>query len=286
VSELEHGRALLAARRPADALAHLQRAIAADPTDAEAHCSLAVALLRLDRPADAIQAAERAAACDPDLEWPHRVRALALLRLRKPKPALAAAEQAVRLAPDQPHGHFVVVDCHLARQHVTEAARAAERCRAVAPDQSMGHHAMARVALASRRWREAEAACRQALAIDPDDATVRHDLGVAISKQRGRTVEGIEHLTAASRLDPTDGSSRTQAVKTARAWVGGGAIGLYFALRTVLFVGRNWNSQRGTSIAMISIVVAVVVGLLVLRRHRLARLPAGVRELVPRRRRR
>jgi tetratricopeptide (TPR) repeat protein len=75
---LNHGSALLDSGRPADAIAHYNRALELQPNDPAALFSLAKARLALDQPALALELSERALAKDPaDL----KARAMQLLAL-------------------------------------------------------------------------------------------------------------------------------------------------------------------------------------------------------------
>lgn len=74
-SALAHVRALIDLHRYDAAASAAADVIASDPSDVEARCLFALALLRADRPDDALRAAEEAVGTDPDSAWAHQLRA-------------------------------------------------------------------------------------------------------------------------------------------------------------------------------------------------------------------
>jgi tetratricopeptide (TPR) repeat protein len=282
MSDLARASALCDIGRYEDALPFAQRAVAADPADPEPHCVLASALYHLDRYADALQAAERAIGQDPNQEWPHRIRALSLLGSKKKRAALQAAREAVRLGPDLAETHHVLVQTLLANHRLKEAKREAEECLALRPDSALGHNAVAIVMLHAKKWRLSEEASLRALAIDPESSVARHNLGIAVSRQRGRTLEGVSHLTEASKLNPNDPLSREQAVAVGRRYAVGGFFVTYLLLRLLITGLRTSNdSAVGSSVFLLAFVVITAL-VLVRRRRRLQQLPEGVAELIRR----
>jgi tetratricopeptide (TPR) repeat protein len=283
MSELDRARVLRDVGRYDDAVAAIQRALAAGETDAESYALLASVLHRADRHAEALKAADMAAAQDPEAEWAHRLRALALLGLKRTVPAQAAAEQAVRLAPEGVEARYVLAQVQMVNLKLADAEESARACIAINPNSELGHIALSQVLINARRWAEAEAACRRALAIDPNDPAARHNLGVAISRQRGRAVEGVQHLTEASKLDPTDSLSRQQAVAAGRAYVAGGAVAIYAMIQVVRVTAGSWSGSAVSTLLVALVILAVLAGWIAMRRRRLAQLPTGVAELVRRR---
>ena len=281
MSDLERARALCSLGRYEDALPLIHRALAGDPTDPDAQCLLGATQYHLGRYDEAMKAAGRAITQDPTREWPHRIRALSLLQLGKKRDALAAAREAVRLAPDLADTHYVLTQAELANHRMADAHRSAQRSVALAPNSTTGHNAVALVMLQSRKWRDAEAACLRALAIDPEDVPARHNLGLAVSHQKGREVEGVAHLTEASKLDPSDPLSREQAVAAGRRYAAGGVVGIYLLIQFIRYAVTT-DSEGSSAFAWVMVACFFALGtwLLVRRRRRLAELPHGVAELI------
>ena len=82
-------------QRYQEAVTELNRAIAADPDEADYWCLLAVSQLNLpDKNHEALASAGRAIALSPNSDWPHRLSSLALNRLRRCDEAIAEARAA------------------------------------------------------------------------------------------------------------------------------------------------------------------------------------------------
>ncbi|MDD9843007.1 MAG: tetratricopeptide repeat protein [Thaumarchaeota archaeon] len=90
------GRALLGLGRVAEALAELERAVAAEPKNAEAHADLGSALQRLGRHGEALESVDRAISIDPDDADLHARRGHILKSLGRSAESGAALERAAR----------------------------------------------------------------------------------------------------------------------------------------------------------------------------------------------
>ena len=244
-------RALLDAHRPAEAADRARQAIAADPHDPEARCTLALALRDQGAVADALTAAEGALAVAPEYEWGHRLRATLLGQLGRRKEAVEAARTAVSLAPDLPHTWVTLADLlsEFPRGR-KEAQQAAERARSLAPYETLGHIALSVVAIRRQRWRDAEEHSRAALAIDPEDADALNNLGVALLNQ-GKKKEAVHYFASSSQLDPRDPTARNNAL----AAVSGG-VGIILAVQVV----RGLFALVDEDSPWITVLVALVLG--------------------------
>ena len=94
------GNALLDMKRPAEALASYDRVIALKPDFAEAYNNRGNALIDLKRPADALASYDRAIALEPDFADAYNNRGIALTDLKRPEDALASYDKAIALKPD------------------------------------------------------------------------------------------------------------------------------------------------------------------------------------------
>lgn len=198
---LARGETLLELGRTAEAIPWLQRAIGRDPTNARAHCLLALTLLRLEDYPRALQMAEEAARIAPDGEWPNRLRSSALLEMDRIAEAHEAAREAVRLSPDAPAALAILVRAELAAGLVGGARVTAERLVALASQQAASHLALGNVALHQGAFPGAEAHYRRALALDPQNLEAMNNLLVALQRQ-GKKKEAIDRFYAAARSAP------------------------------------------------------------------------------------
>ena len=87
-------------KRPAEALASYDKAIALKPDDAEAHNNRGNALRDLKRPEEALASFDKAIALKPDYAEAHNDRGNALLHLKRPAEALTSFDKAITLKPD------------------------------------------------------------------------------------------------------------------------------------------------------------------------------------------
>jgi Flp pilus assembly protein TadD len=144
------GLMLMALERQSEALAAFDRELAINPVDAKTLNNRGVALFDLGRSADALDSYDRALALDPDYAEAINNRGVALRKLKRPADALACHERAMALRP----GYI-------------DAFR-----NSIAALRELG------------RLEEALSACEQALAVDSADpdtlasyALVQYDIG-------------------------------------------------------------------------------------------------------------
>ena len=93
------GRALLGLGRVAEALAELERAVAAEPKNAGAHADLGSALQMLGRHGEALESVDRAISIDPDDANLHARRGNILKSLGRASESGAALERAAGAGP-------------------------------------------------------------------------------------------------------------------------------------------------------------------------------------------
>lgn len=207
-SPIERARLLLQSGRNEDALEELGRALAVDPTDAEAHGLRALALMDLKRLPEALESAQQAAGEDPEDAFGHRVLGWVLLRMQKPKPALASAEEALSIDPEDEGLYALQASCLVTLRRWDEGLVAAEAGLEIDPDdvQLTNLRALCLRQLGQRD--EAADALRTSLGVDPENAWTHESLGWAAIHE-GNKDEAIQHFKEALRLDPSDEGART-----------------------------------------------------------------------------
>ena len=188
---------LLCSLRRFDEAADLARhAVATSPTDAQAWCLLAQALLGRDDDAEALDAATRGAGLSPTDEWPHRLRSIALGSLGRDHDALTAAIEAVRCAPFGWHAHCQVAQCSAVVGLRDQAEGAAMKAISLAPDESHAWYVAGVVAARAKDTALATSRFQRALALDPQNANAHAGLA-RLRVGRGRFVDPA-HLAAAT----------------------------------------------------------------------------------------
>jgi predicted Zn-dependent protease len=209
------GEALAAARRGEGARAEeeARRAVAEAPADPVGRAALALALLAGRRPREAVPEAEAASRLAPGRVWALRLRSAALREAGRPRESVLAAEEAVRIDPADPGAQVAHALALLAAGRAGTARRPLERTLALRPDDPVALRLLGHVALA-RDPVEAESLFRRSLRADPTSVQGRVGLARALFRQ-GRTGEGEEVFRAAAAADPAvarDRESRRRAV--------------------------------------------------------------------------
>lgn len=248
----QRGLALLAARRPEEAIGVFLQAVAADPSNVQNLCQLSLAYLQAGLFPESLAAANDAAVAGPTSDWPQRLRASALLKMGIPESARSAAREAVKLAPVSSDSYLMMAEAEAANHDLKEARAAAEHARDLAPRRAAPYVTLSMVALRARRWPEAEAQARQALAIEPENTHALNNLGLALRYQ-GRRREAVHYLGTASRLDPRNPLYRRNAKRAAAGFGGAGVL-------AVLLLA--WFVAGGVLFFVVGLACAVVLALL------------------------
>lgn len=134
------------AATPAESVALISGAIALNPSDPVAHCSLGKIYLEMNR-------IEEAAAC---------------------------FEEALRLKPDYAEAHYKLGNAVKIQGKLDEALACYQRARSFNPEYAEAHNNEGAVFQERRQWNEAIASYRAALAINPGLAYAHHNLGLVL----------------------------------------------------------------------------------------------------------
>ncbi|MEW6249469.1 MAG: tetratricopeptide repeat protein [Planctomycetota bacterium] len=215
-ADVVRGRLLLAQSRPKEAEEYLRRGLGADPSDAEAHALLALALGELKRPADALREARLAIRLAPDLPYCHYVHASVLSQQDQEAEAEQAAREAVRLDPEDADYHALLAAILYDRRRWAESLEAAETGLRCDPQHvlSLNVRAMALVKLGRRT--DAAETLASALAHDPHDDVTHANRGWALLHS-GKSKEALEAFREALRLNPQNEFAREGIIQALRA---------------------------------------------------------------------
>lgn len=138
------------------------------------------------------------------------------------------------------------------------------------------------VFLKRRRYKEAERHFRRALELDPDYFEAVNNLGLAVSRQRGRRREAIDIFVRANELQPESGVAERNLTDSTRHWLSGAALvaswGIFRMIRTAWMEG-NWQGLWSPWVIALWSAVAVAVTVLVIRNRR-RDLPRREREML------
>jgi len=230
---------LLQRARYSDAEALLRRAIAEDPTDAEAHTLLAFALLYQGRATDALLEAQAAVRFAPDDPSGHYAGAIILTEMGKYDEALSAIRAAIRLVPEMPRYHAVMGNIYLRQRKWQQALDAAEIGLRFDSENIQCNNIRAMALVKLGRQDEAGQSLEAILALNPENAMTHANQGWALLHS-GHHEQALEHFREALRLNPQLGWAREGIVEALKArnpiyWV---------MLRYFLWMSRLGGSAR------------------------------------------
>ena len=251
--EIESAKQAISAGSFEEAVATLERVIAANPDDADAQLLLGTALALIPRRSESIQALRRAVELRPDSAVAYNSLGMALARFGDQQEARTAYEKAIALDPEDAGSRVNLAmllaslgELDTAAAHLTRAIeiqrkspkaafplylRGRIRARREHPESAAGDFLKA-IELRpdyANAWRElglariemqddagALRAFQRAAALAPEDAEAQYRLGVQYLRA-GKPGEAEEHLKIACRLRPEDRNILYNYVRALRA---------------------------------------------------------------------
>jgi len=194
---LEHHQA---GRLP-EAEALYRQILQVDPSHADAHNNLGLALEVRGQLADAISCYERALQLRPDLVEAHNNLGNALKGLGRPAEALASYQRALERKPDYVEALNNLGNALKDQGRLAEAISSYQRALQLSPDLAEGHNNLGSALQAQGQFAEAIVCFRQALQRRPTLAAAHTNLGNAL-KDQGHLDEAIASYQHALQLDP------------------------------------------------------------------------------------
>ena len=192
--------ALLALRRPAEALAHCDAAIALNPRLPEALCNRGHALVALMRLEEGLRCYERCLELSADFYDALEGQTQALLRLNRLDEALAGADRALAAAPG-PRAWSLRGAVLLKARRAAEALAAFDRALALAPASPEYHNNRGTALRDLKRHPEALQAYETAVRLRPAFAEVWCNVA-NLSLDAGKYEEAIGRCDEALRIQP------------------------------------------------------------------------------------
>ena len=199
------GRALMATKATAEALAAFDSAIACKADFADAHYHRAEALHALGRNEEALTGLARVLAMNPDFAEAHLARGNILIALDRAGDAASAIDHAITLKPDLAEAHCSSASAAIARKRWQEALQASERALALKPELHEAHLRRGQALFELRRIEEALAAFDRATALRPDIGECHNSRGGALMKL-GWVEEALAASDRALALEPGSGT--------------------------------------------------------------------------------
>jgi len=236
--------------------AEIQKALADDSQNAEAHRLLALCLVERDQYDSAEAEARSSVHLAPDDATTHLALATVLFRRRRRAEARVAVEEAIRLDAHNVTAFGLLAWIWFTANHWKEALHAADQGLAIDPDDNdcTNVRAMALVKLGKRK--EAGRTIDAALARAPEDSLTHANQGWTLL-EAGRREKAMEHFREALRLDPNQEWARAGIVEGLKSknfiyrWL----------LKYFLFMSRLGGRQQWFIVIGLYVVIRVISNL-------------------------
>lgn len=206
-AHLNLGTALDDAGQPAEALPHLQRALALKPAFPEALNTLGSVLNRLGRPVEALPLLEQALQIQPRFAAAHNTLGVTLMALGRNDAGVAAFEQALAINPELTPARVNLGWALANSGHPAAALDQLAIARRQQPDFADAELKTGLTYVLTRRLGEALPYVRRAVDLQPNNADSRHILGVILLDLR-RPAEAAEQFETALELNPSHPGAR------------------------------------------------------------------------------
>ncbi len=195
------GLVLLDQRRPDEAAASFERAVAAKPDHVEAHYYLGNALLGLGRLDAAADSYRRAIAANPTLAEAHNNLGSVCERLGRVDAAAECYRRAAALKPDYAPAHYNLGNVLQNLRQFEAAADSYRRAITISPNVAELHNNLGTALAWLGRHEAAIDSLERALALRPDYAPAHYNMGNAL-RDLGRLEATIACYQRAFDLDP------------------------------------------------------------------------------------
>lgn len=187
--------------QPQAAVDILEKAVAADPDNAEIHTNLGTAFAGTGQPAKAVASYRKALTLNPNSANALNNLGYSLMALGQSGEAMERYHQALALAPNDINAHNNLGVAYLAQAELDKASDCFKRALDIKPDFAK---ALRNLGTTLREQGEADKAIatyRKALAISPDDAGLHNDLGYVLMLA-GQLDEAITSYQSALARQP------------------------------------------------------------------------------------
>ncbi len=180
----------------------IRRAIALDPSQANAHYSLARALMMKGDSVSALSCLSQATALQPNDADAWLLRGNVLQQTARLEESVASYRRAIEIRPGFPEAFNNLSAALRSLRHTAAALECAERALSLQPHYPKALNNRGLGLLDCHRGEEAVASFRQAVALDVKFAEAHHNLGIALMQLR-RFVEARGAFTHLALIAPT-----------------------------------------------------------------------------------
>jgi arylsulfatase A-like enzyme/tetratricopeptide (TPR) repeat protein len=184
-----------------DAIAKVQKALAADPEILEGHMLLGNFLKKSQRPEEAIAAYRRALALDPEHQETLFLLAVTYKDMGRVADARVGFTRAHELDPRNGKVLWQLADLDMREKHFDQARARLEQALALKVDEGRFLLKLGECELEAKRYDAAEAALRKALVARPNLDTANFNLGL-VHEERGEVDRAIAAYEAELKTNP------------------------------------------------------------------------------------
>lgn len=190
---------LLQAGRYEESVAEWKKALAMEPSDAQALSNLGAAYSALGRLDEALEQFRKALGADPDNYKAHANLGVALARMGRFAEAVGPLRRALELNPAEASTLSALGGVLAQAGQIGEAAALLEKALELNPDDTDARNNLGSLLARQGKFREAAAHFRKALDAEPSSPILHFNLGRALAAS-GDTDAGIRHVEEAVRL--------------------------------------------------------------------------------------
>jgi tetratricopeptide (TPR) repeat protein len=187
--------------RPAEAIAHYQKALKINPDFAEAHNNLGTALLNQGRLEEASEHYHQALDKDPAFAEAHNNLGVLLTKQGRTAEAIEQYRKAIELNPDPVIMYNNLGELLVTQGRITEAIEQFQKALEIEPDNAKVRYNLANILTAQGRWDEAIEQYQQALKQTPESTHGHYQLGLAL-QSRGEFAAAIAQFQKVLDLVP------------------------------------------------------------------------------------
>lgn len=195
------GKILQAMKRPDEALASYDQAIALKPDGTEAHNNRGATLQEMQRFDEALASYDRAIALKPDSAEAHNNRGVTLKEMRRYDEALASYAQSLALKLENPSAYNNRGVVLKEMKWYAEALADYDQAIALKPDYAEAYNNRGVVLHNLKRYEEALASYDRTITLMPDNAEVHNNRGITLQKLK-RYEEALASYDQALALKP------------------------------------------------------------------------------------
>jgi tetratricopeptide (TPR) repeat protein len=184
-----------------EATSHLKEAVRLDPNYADAYYNLAQAMLRKGKLDEAIKHLSTVVKIEPNHRKAHLTLGALLITKGMPESAESHLSEAIQLDPNDADAHYNLSQAMLRQGKIDKAIEHMSEAVRLKPNDADAHYQLGILLAREGKTDEAIRHWSQTINIQPDFIDAHHNLGVALAR-KGKLDEAINHWQYVIQLNP------------------------------------------------------------------------------------